>query len=96
MFDRVQFLPTSYFDHQATGTLLSKFSYDVGQVTGAAVKSLRSLVEDTSKIIFLLVVMFINNWKLTLLFIIVVPFIAAVVGIPVSCFESSVRKCKNP
>ena len=80
MFDRVQFLPTNYFDHQATGTLLSKFSYDVEQVIGAAVKSLRSLVEDTSKIIFLLAVMFINNWKLTLMFLVVVPIIAAVVA----------------
>ena len=52
MFERAQFLPTDYFDHQATGTLLSKFSYDVEQITGAAVKSLRSLVEDTSKIYF--------------------------------------------
>ena len=80
MFDRVQFLPTNYFDHEATGTILSKFSYDVEQVIGAAVKSLRSLVEDTSKIIFLLAVMFINNWKLTLMFLIIIPFIAAVVG----------------
>jgi len=80
MFERVQFLPTSYFDHQSTGTLLSKFSYDVEQVIGAAVKSLRSLVEDTFKVIFLLGVMFLNNWKLTLLFMVVVPLIAAIVG----------------
>ncbi len=80
MFDRIQFFPTQYFDQQATGELLSKFSYDVERVIGAAVKSLRSLVEDTSKIIFLLAVMFINNWKLTLLFLIVAPLIAAVVG----------------
>ncbi|MEJ2115068.1 MAG: lipid A export permease/ATP-binding protein MsbA, partial [Gammaproteobacteria bacterium] len=80
MFERVQFLPTYYFDHQATGTLLSKFSYDVEQIIGAAVKSLRSLVEDSFKVIFLLAVMFINNWKLTLLFIVVVPLIAAIVN----------------
>ncbi len=80
MFERVQYLPTYYFDHQATGTLLSKFSYDVEQIIGAAVKSLRSLVEDTFKVVFLLAVMFINNWKLTFLFLIVVPVIAAIVN----------------
>lgn len=80
MFERVQYMPTDYFDHQATGTLLSKFSYDVEQITGAAVKSVRSIVEDTFKIIFLLAVMFINNWKLTLLFMVVVPVIAFIVG----------------
>ncbi|MCY3803065.1 MAG: ATP-binding cassette domain-containing protein, partial [Gammaproteobacteria bacterium] len=39
-----------------------------------------SLVEDTSKIIFLLGVMAYNNWKLTLIFLVVAPIIAAVVG----------------
>ena len=80
MFDRLQFLPAHYFDFQATGNLLSKFSYDVEHVIGAAAKSLRSLVEDTSKIIFLLGVMMYNNWKLTLIFLVVAPVIAAVVG----------------
>ncbi len=80
MFDRLQFLPARYFDFQATGNLLSKFSYDVEHVIGAASKSLRSLVEDTSKIIFLLGVMAYNNWKLTLIFLVVAPVIAAVVG----------------
>lgn len=80
MFDRLQYLPARYFDFQATGSLLSKFSYDVEHVIGAASKSLRSLVEDTSKIVFLLGVMAYNNWKLTLIFLVVAPLIAAVVG----------------
>ena len=80
MFDRIQFFPKEFFDHNATGQVLSKFSYEAENVIGAAVKSLRSLVEDSSKIIFLLTVMFINNWRLTLLFLIAVPIIAAVVS----------------
>lgn len=80
MFDRLQYLPARYFDFQATGSLLSKFSYDVEHVIGAASKSLRSLVEDTSKIVFLLGVMMYNNWKLTLIFLVMAPIIAAVVG----------------
>ncbi len=80
MFNRLQYLPAQYFDHQVTGSLLSKFSYDVELVIGAASKSLRSLIEDTSKIIFLLAVMLINNWKLTLIFLVVAPIIALVVG----------------
>ena len=80
MFNRVQFFPTHYFDHLATGEILSKFSFDVERVIGAAVKSLRSLIQDTSHILFLLGVMFINNWRLTLIFLVVAPLIAAVVG----------------
>ncbi len=95
MFERVQFLPTNFFDQQSTGTLLSKFSYDVEQITGAAVKSLRSLVEDTFKVVFLLGVMFINNWKLTLLFLIVIPVIAAIVGYTSKLFRKFSTKMQK-
>ncbi len=95
MFERVQFLPTNYFDQQATGTLLSKFSYDVEQIVGAAVKSLRSLVEDVFKVIFLLAVMFINNWKLALLFLIVVPIIAVIVGYTSKLFRKFSTKMQK-
>ncbi len=95
MFERIQFLPTNYFDHQSTGTLLSKFSFDVEQIIGAAVKSLRSLVEDTFKVIFLLGVMFINNWKLTLLFLIVIPVIAAIVGYTSKLFRKFSTKMQK-
>ncbi len=80
MFNQLQYLPAKYFDCQATGEILSKFSFDVERVIGAAVKSLRSLVEDVSKIIFLLAVMFFNSWKLTLMFLLIAPFIAFIVG----------------
>ncbi len=79
MFVRLQYFPTLYFDHQATGEILSKFSFDVERVIGAAVKSLRSLIQDSSHILFLLGVMFVNNWKLTMLFLIVTPLIALAV-----------------
>ena len=80
MFNCVQFLPAQYFDHKATGEILSKFSFDVERVIGASVKSLRSLIQDSSQILFLLGVMFYNNWKLTLVFTFVTPLIAAAVG----------------
>lgn len=80
MFDRMQYFPARYFDHQATGEILSRFSFDVERVIGAAVKSLRSLIQDSSHILFLLGVMFVNNWKLTALFLIVTPLIALAVG----------------
>jgi len=95
MFNRVQYLPAQYFDEQTTGAVLSKFSYDVEQIIGAAVKGLRSLVEDTSKIIFLLAVMFINNWKLTLLFLVIVPLIALVVNYTSKIFRKLSKRMQK-
>ncbi len=80
MFNRIQYFPAQFFDRQSTGEILSKFSFDVERVIGAAVKSLRSLIQDSSHILFLLGVMFINNWKLTLMFLIVTPLIVIAVG----------------
>ena len=80
MFNRVQYFPAQFFDHKATGEILSKFSFDVERVIGASVKSLRSLIQDSSQILFLLAVMFYNNWKLTLVFIFVAPLIAIAVS----------------
>ena len=95
MFDRIQFFPKEFFDHNPTGQVLSKFSYEAENVIGAAVKSLRSLVEDSSKIIFLLAVMVINNWKLTLMFLIAVPIIAAVVNYTSKLFRKFSTKMQQ-
>lgn len=79
MFNRIQYFPTRFFDSQATGEILSKFSFDVERVIGAAVKSLRSLIQDSSHILFLLGVMFINSWKLATMFLVAAPLIAVAV-----------------
>lgn len=79
MFDRVLRLPTRYYDDQSTGALMSRITYDVANVTGAATSALTVLVRDSLSIIGLLAWLFYLNWQLTLVALAVGPLIAIVV-----------------
>jgi len=79
MFDRVLRLPTRYYDDQSTGVLMSRVTYDVANVTGAATSALTVLVRDSLSVLGLLIWLFYLNWQLTLVALAVGPFIAIVV-----------------
>lgn len=79
MFDRVLRLPTRYYDNQSTGALMSRITYDVANVTGAATSALTVLVRDSLSVLGLLAWLFYLNWQLTLVTLAVGPLIALVV-----------------
>ena len=79
MFGRLLGLPTRYFDDQSAGALISKVTYDVGNVTAAATTVLTVLVRDSLTILGLLAFMLYFNWKLTLIAVAVGPLIVGVV-----------------
>ena len=58
MFDKLVSLPSAYYDSHASGTLISKVTFDATQVTEAASNVLLVLVRDTLSIIGLLAWMF--------------------------------------
>jgi len=79
MFRRMLALPLGYFHDNTTGNLISRFTYDVTQVTGAATNVIMVLVKDSVTLIGLLAYLLYVDWKLTLLSLIMVPPIAVVV-----------------
>ncbi|NOY71394.1 MAG: lipid A export permease/ATP-binding protein MsbA [Gammaproteobacteria bacterium] len=81
MFLRLLSLPSSYYDNQVSGKLMSKITYDVSQVATAATHVLVVLVRDTLAVIGLLGWMLWINWKLTMTTLIILPLIALVVWI---------------
>lgn len=81
MFDRLLALPTAFYDRHSSGTLISKLSYDVSQVAGAATDVLTVLVRDSLAIVGLLAWMFYLHWKLALVSFLVAPFIVAIVWV---------------
>lgn len=78
MFIRLLSLPSSYYDEYSSGSLLSKFTFDVVQIKEAATNAITTLVRDSLAIIGLLAWMFYIDWKLTLVAIVSVPFITIV------------------
>ena len=81
MFSRMIRLPTRYYSDNLSGRLMSRIAYDVQGVAGAATNALTSLIRDTLSIVGLMSWLLYLNWKLTLITLSVVPFIAIVVRI---------------
>ena len=78
MFGQLVRLPTGYYDAATTGSIVSKFTYNVTQVTGAATEAVNVLVKDTLAVVGLLGWLLYLNWQLTALVVIVGPPIALI------------------
>lgn len=79
VFERYLDLPTAYFDHQASGILLSKLTYDVAQVAESASNTVIVLFKDTLTIVFLVLYMLYLSVQLSMFVFIVAPIIALIV-----------------
>jgi subfamily B ATP-binding cassette protein MsbA len=79
MFDKLVSLPSAYYDKHASGTLISKVTFDATQVTEAASNVLLVLVRDSLSIIGLLAWMFYLQWQLTLITFVTAPIIVLLV-----------------
>ena len=58
MFVRILSLPSSYYDNHSSGSLLSKFTFDVTQIKEAATNAITTIVRDSLSIVGLLGWMF--------------------------------------
>jgi ATP-binding cassette, subfamily B, bacterial MsbA len=79
MFGTLVRLPTQFYDATTTGSLISKFTFNVQQVTGAATSAITVLVKDTLTVIGLLAWLVYLNWQLTLATLVVGPAIVLIV-----------------
>lgn len=73
MFANLVRLPTLYYDDHTSGAVISKFTYDVMQLAGAATGALTVLFRDSLTIVALLGYLFWVNWKLTLVSLVIGP-----------------------
>ncbi|WP_311953633.1 lipid A export permease/ATP-binding protein MsbA [Halomonas garicola] len=80
VFAHMLHLPGVFFDHHSSGHLVSRVTYHVEQVAGAATKAVTILLREGLFVVGLLGYLLWTNWLLTLLFLAVTPLIALVVG----------------
>lgn len=80
LFDQLLRLPSRFFDKNAMGHLVAKVTYHVTQVTGAATDAVRVVIREGFTVICYLAYLFYLNWRLTLIFMAVAPFIALLVN----------------
>lgn len=80
MFRKLLTLPTRYYDDHTTGNLISKLTFDVMNVTGAATNIVTVSIRDSVILVGLLGWLFYLNWKLTLLSLVMAPVIAFIIS----------------
>jgi subfamily B ATP-binding cassette protein MsbA len=95
IFDRYLHLPVGYFDHEASGVLLSRLTYNTEQVAQATTDSLTVFIRDSLSIIGLIGYLLYLNWKLTLISLTVGPLIAFVVRRINMLFRRHSRRIQN-
>ena len=62
-----------FIDQKHSGKFISNLTYDVQHITNLLSTAILNLVKDSLTLIGLLVVMFIQNWKLALVSLIMIP-----------------------
>ena len=81
LFDVLVRAPKAHIDKYSTGELLSKVTFNVEQVSGAASDALKTMPREGLTIIALVSYMLYLNWELTAVFFIVAPAIGLVVHV---------------
>jgi len=80
IFDQYTRLPTSYFDANNSGYMISRITNNVGQVTQATTDAVRTFVREGFTAIGLLIYLFYSSWMLSLVFVAIAPIIVVLVG----------------
>lgn len=81
VFTHMMGMPMAFFDKHNTGNLLSKVTYDAGQVSSAASSTLVSLIREGITVVGLLGMMFYHSWQLSLIFFLVGPLVGVLLAI---------------
>ena len=77
-FKKLQELSFSYYDRNATGSLFTRVTSDVGRLTGIISWGLVDMIWAISMIIMMTVYMFMKNVKITLVVLTVIPILAVI------------------
>src|SRR5262245_33671704 len=75
VFDRILFQPLRFFHFNPTGELISRVSADVDRIRTAASETAAEFLKQTAILIFLLIAIFVIDWKLAAMSLILVPFV---------------------
>ncbi|MBF7729843.1 lipid A export permease/ATP-binding protein MsbA, partial [Pseudomonas sp. N040] len=79
LFDNLLTLPNRYFDNHNSGHLVSRITFNVTMVTGAATDAVKVVIREGLSVIFLFGALLWMNWKLTLVMVAILPLIGLMV-----------------
>ena len=92
LFNSLLRLPNRYFDENNSGHLISRITYNVTMVPGAATDAIKVVVREGLTIVFLFGYLLWMNWKLTLVMLAILPVIGVLVGSASRKFRKQSKK----
>lgn len=95
LFSHLMRMPVSFFDKQSTGSLLSRITYDSEQVASSSSSTLVTIVREGASIIALFAVMFYYSWQLSLILIVIAPFVSFVIRVVSKRFRRISKNMQN-
>ncbi|TRX74048.1 lipid A export permease/ATP-binding protein MsbA [Pseudomonas mangiferae] len=92
LFDNMLTLPNRYFDNTNSGHLISRITYNVTMVTGAATDAIKVVIREGMTVIFLFGYLLMMNWRLTLVMVAILPIVALMVTTASRKFRKQSKK----
>ncbi len=92
LFNNLLVLPNRYFDKHNSGHLISRITFNVTMVTGAATDAIKVVIREGMTVIFLFASLLFMNWRLTLVMIAILPLIALMVRTASKKFRKQSKK----
>jgi len=80
VFGHMTTLPNHVFDSRNSGHLISVITYNINGVASAVTDAFRVLLQQGTTVIFLAYTLLTLNWRLTMAFVIITPFIGLLVS----------------
>ena len=75
MFKKLLKLPKKFFDRTSSGKILSKLTFDVEQIAGAASTIWLDFIKASVTVLILVLYLFFKNWQLSLSLIVILPIV---------------------
>jgi subfamily B ATP-binding cassette protein MsbA len=92
LFNNLLTLPNRYFDSHNSGHLISRITYNVTMVTGAATDAIKVIIREGLTVIFLFLALIYMHWRLTLVMLAILPVIALIVASASKKFRKQSKK----
>ncbi|MDR3055641.1 MAG: lipid A export permease/ATP-binding protein MsbA [Zoogloeaceae bacterium] len=95
LFNSLLTLPNPYFDRHNSGHLISRITYNVTMVTGAATEAVKVVIREGMTVVFLFLYLIWMNWKLTLVMLAILPLITFMVTVASRKFRKQSHKIQS-
>lgn len=95
MFAKLIRFPMAYYAVTSPGHLVSRITFNVDQVANATTNSITVLIREGIVVISLLAYLLYQNWRLTLVFLIVLPPVSLIVSVVSKRFRKLGRSIQN-